>query len=149
MSEQEAQMVFSIEKLYVKDLSVEVPNSPQIFLEREAPEISVQLSSQSQSVADDVYETQVKATVTANLGDKNMFLVEVTQAGIFRIANVPAEQLDPLLGIGCPNIVFPYLRETVSDLVIRAGFPPVLLNPVNFDALYMQQKQTGQSNGSH
>ncbi len=149
MSEQEAQMVFSIEKLYVKDLSVEVPNSPQIFLEREAPEISVQLSSQSQSVADDVYETQVKATVTANLGDKNMFLVEVTQAGIFRIANVPAEQLDPLLGIGCPNIVFPYLRETVSDLVIRAGFPPVLLNPVNVDALYMQQKQTGQSNGSH
>lgn len=149
MSEQEAQMVFSIEKLYVKDLSVEVPNSPQIFLERETPEISVQLSSQSQSVSDDVYETQVKATVTANLGDKNMFLVEVTQAGIFRIANVPAEQLDPLLGIGCPNIVFPYLRETVSDLVIRAGFPPVLLNPVNFDALYMQQQQAGQSNGSH
>lgn len=149
MSEQEVQMVFSIEKLYVKDLSVEVPNSPQIFLEREAPEISVQLSSQSQSVSDDVYETQVKATVTANLGDKTMFLIEATQSGIFRIANVPAEQLEPLLGIGCPNIVFPYLRETVSDLVIRAGFPPVLLNPVNFEALFMQQKQAGQSNGSH
>lgn len=141
MSEQEVQAVFAIEKLYVKDLSVEVPNSPQIFLERDTPEIGVQLTTQSGPIADDVYETIVKATVTAKLGDKIMFLVEAAQAGIFRITDIPEDQLEPVLGIGCPNIVFPYLRETVSDLVGRAGFPPVLLNPVNFEALYMQQKQ--------
>jgi preprotein translocase subunit SecB len=125
----------------VKDASLEVPNAPNIFLEREAPEIDVQLATQSAPIAEDVYETSLTATVTAKIGDKVMFLVEVTQAGIFRIAQIPAEQLDPVLGIGCPNIVFPYLRETVSDLVNRAGFPPVILNPVNFEALYMQQKQ--------
>ncbi len=149
MSEQDNPMVFAIEKLYVKDLSVEVPNSPEIFLEREAPEIGVQLSTQSLPVSDEVYETVVKATITAKLGEKTMFLVEVAQAGIFRINNIPADQVEGLLGIGCPNIVFPYLRETVSDLVIRAGFPPVLLNPVNFEALFMQQKQAAQSNGTH
>ncbi|BBO99788.1 protein-export chaperone SecB [Sulfuriferula nivalis] len=141
MSDQEPQAVFAIEKLYVKDASLEVPNAPNIFLEREAPEIDVQLATQSAPIAEDVYETSLTATVTAKVGDKIMFLVEVTQAGIFRIAQIPAEQLDPVLGIGCPNIVFPYLRETVSDLVNRAGFPPVILNPVNFEALYMQQKQ--------
>ena len=141
MSEQESQAVFAIEKLYVKDLSVEVPNAPQIFLERNTPEIGVQLTTQSGPIADDVYETVVKVTVTAKIGETVMFLVEAAQAGIFRISQVPADQLEAVLGIGCPNIVFPYLRETVSDLVSRAGFPPVLLNPVNFEALYMQQKQ--------
>lgn len=141
MSDQEPQAVFAIEKLYVKDASLEVPNAPNIFLEREAPEIDVQLATQSSPIGEDVYETSLTATVTAKIGDKVMFLVEVTQAGIFRIAQIPAEQLEPVLGIGCPNIVFPYLRETVSDLVSRAGFPPVILNPVNFEALYMQQKQ--------
>ncbi len=141
MSDQEPQAVFAIEKLYVKDASLEVPNAPNIFLEREAPEIDVQLATQSSPIGEDVYETSLTATVTAKIGDKIMFLVEVTQAGIFRIAQIPAEQLEPVLGIGCPNIVFPYLRETVSDLVSRAGFPPVILNPVNFEALYMQQKQ--------
>jgi preprotein translocase subunit SecB len=147
MSDQEPQAVFAIEKLYVKDASLEVPNAPNIFLEREAPEIDVQLSTQSSPIGEDVYETSLTATVTAKIGDKVMFLVEVTQAGIFRIAQIPAEQLEPVLGIGCPNIVFPYLRETVSDLVNRAGFPPVILNPVNFEALYMQQKQE-QANGA-
>lgn len=141
MSDQELQAVFAIEKLYVKDASLEVPNAPNIFLEREAPEIDVQLATQSAPIADDVYETSLTATVTAKVGDKIMFLVEVKQAGIFRIAQIPADQLAPVLGIGCPNIVFPYLRETVSDLVSRAGFPPVILNPVNFEALYLQQKQ--------
>lgn len=142
MSEQETQSVFAIEKLYVKDLSVEVPNSPQIFLERNAPEIGVQLTTHSSNVSEDVYETVIKATVTAKIGESVMFLIEATQAGIFRIANVPSDQIEPVLGIGCPNIVFPYLRETVSDLVSRAGFPPVLLNPVNFESLYLQQKQS-------
>lgn len=145
MSEQAAQPQFSIEKLYVKDLSVEVPNAPQIFLDRTVPEIGVQLTTQSQTVSEGVYETEVKVTVTAKVGDTIMFLVEVAQAGIFRIAQVPTDQLEAVLGIGCPNIVFPYLRETVSDLVTRAGFPPVLLNPVNFEALYLQQQQTEQN----
>lgn len=142
MSDQEVQAVFVIEKLYLKDSSVEVPNAPQIFLERETPEITVQLATQSNGITDDVYETVITVTVTAKVGETIMFLVEAAQAGIFRIAQIPAEQLDAVLGIGCPNIVFPYLREAVSDLVSRAGFPPVILNPVNFEALYVQQKQT-------
>ncbi|WP_124948611.1 protein-export chaperone SecB [Sulfuriferula thiophila] len=141
MSDQEPQAVFAIEKLYVKDASVEVPNAPHIFLEREAPEIDVQLATQSAPVAEDVYETTLTATVTAKIGENVMFLIEVAQSGIFRIAQIPADQLNAVLGIGCPNIVFPYLRETVSDLTTRAGFPPVILNPVNFEAMYMQQQQ--------
>ncbi|NOT18285.1 MAG: protein-export chaperone SecB [Sulfuriferula sp.] len=149
MSDQEPQAVFAIEKLYVKDASLEVPNAPNIFLESAAPEIDVQLATQSAPIAEDVYETSLTATVTAKIGDKVMFLVEVKQSGIFRIAQIPADQLAPVLGIGCPNIVFPYLRETVSDLVTRAGFPPVILNPVNFEALYLQQKQEmEQANGA-
>ena len=142
MIEQETQAAFAIEKLYVKDVSVEVPNAPQIFLERTAPEIGVQLTTQSAPISEGVFETIIKATVTAKIGDTVMFLVEVAQAGIFRITGVPDDQIEPVLGIACPNIVFPYLREAVSDLVGRAGFPPVLLNPVNFEAMYLQQKQS-------
>lgn len=142
MSEQDQpQPVFAIEKLYVKDMSVEVPNAPQIFLEREAPQIDVQLATHNSNVAEGVFEVTLTATITAKLGDKTMFLVEAAQAGIFRIEHVPAGQLDAVLGIGCPNIVFPYLRETISDVVSRAGFPPVILNPVNFEGMYMQQQQ--------
>ncbi|MHB1245588.1 MAG: protein-export chaperone SecB [Sulfuriferula sp.] len=142
MSEQDPQQaVFGIEKLYVKDMSVEVPNAPQIFLEREAPQIDVQLATQNTNVGDGVFEIVLTATITAKLGEKIMFLVETAQAGIFRIENVPADQMDAVLGIGCPNIVFPYLRETISDVVSRAGFPPVILNPVNFEAMYMQQQE--------
>ncbi len=148
MSDQEAQAVFAIEKLYVKDLSVEVPNAPQIFLERETPEIGVQLATVSSAIADDIYEIVLTATITAKTGESVMFLVEVAQAGIFRIAQIPADQLEAVLGIGCPNIIFPYLRETVSDLVSRAGFPPVILNPVNFEALYLQQKEAATGNST-
>jgi preprotein translocase subunit SecB len=143
MSDQQ-QPVFHIEKLYVKDLSVEVPNAPAIYLEREAPQIDVNLSTESHALNDDLYHTSITVTVTAKVGDKTLFLVESTQAGIFRIQNVPQEQMPMVLGIGCPNIVFPYLRETVSDVVIRAGFPPLLLNPVNFETLFMQQQQAQQ-----
>ncbi|NTV87660.1 MAG: protein-export chaperone SecB [Burkholderiaceae bacterium] len=143
MSDQQ-QPVFHIEKLYVKDLSVEVPNAPAIYLEREAPQIDVNMSTESHALNDDLYHTSITVTVTAKVGDKTMFLVESTQAGIFRIQNVPQEQMPMVLGIGCPNIVFPYLRETVSDVVIRAGFPPLLLNPVNFETLFMQQQQAQQ-----
>ena len=143
MSEQQ-QPVFSIEKIYVKDLSLEVPNAPQIFLEREAPQIDVQLHTTSGVVSEGVYETVLTVTITAKLQEKTMFLVEAVQAGIFQIRNVPSQELDPVLGIACPNILFPYLREVVSDVVTRAGFPPVLLNPVNFEAIYQQQLQQKQ-----
>jgi len=138
------QPVFNIEKLYVKDLSVEVPNAPAVFMEREAPQIDVNMSTESHALGNDVYHTSITVTVTAKIADKNMFLVECTQGGIFRIQNVPQDQLPMVLGIGCPNIVFPYLRETVSDVISRAGFPPLLLNPVNFEALFAQQQAAQQ-----
>jgi len=143
MSEQE-QPVFSIEKLYLKDLSLEIPNAPQIFLEREAPQIDVQLNTKHGVVSEGIYETSLTVTITAKLQEKTMFLVEATQGGIFQIRNVPAEEIDPILGIACPNILFPYVREVVSDAVTRAGFPPVILNPMNFEGLYQQQKQAQQ-----
>lgn len=139
MNEQ-LQPVFAIEKIYVKDLSLEIPNAPNIFLERDAPEINMQLGGKNQTIDDGLYEVLLTVTVTAKIKDKVMFLVEVQQAGIFRIRNVSDEEIEPVLGIGCPNILFPYLREAVSDTVIRAGFPPVLLNPVNFEAIYQQKK---------
>lgn len=139
--QQAPQMTFNIEKIYVKDLSVEVPNAPSIFLERETPEIAVELTTQSAAVGDDVYENTVKVTVTAMLGDKTVFLIECSQAGIFRIAGLPPEQVSMALGIGCPNILFPYARETVSDVVLRAGFPPLQLAPFNFESEYIRQQQ--------
>lgn len=141
MSEQQ-QPVFAIEKIYVRDLSLEIPHAPNIFLERDTPEINLQLDSKSIDINSDegLYEVLLTATVTAKMKDKIMFLVEAQQSGIFRIHNIPDGEIDPVLGIGCPNILFPYLREVVSDVVIRAGFPPVILNPVNFEAMYQQKK---------
>ena len=124
--EQQAQMGFNIEKIYVKDLSVEVPNAPAVFLEREQPQIDVQLNSQASNISQDVFEVSITSTINAKIKEKTAFLVEITQAGIFRIQGVPQDQLPMVLGIGCPNIVFPYLRESISDVVIRAGFPPSL-----------------------
>lgn len=134
------QPVYSIEKIYVKDLSLEVPNAPQIFLERESPNVDVQLHHASKSVDDGIYQTELTLTVTAKVGEKTMFLVECCQAGIFAIRNVPNQDLEPILAIGNPNILYPYARETISDAIVRAGFPPVLLNPVNFEALFQAQK---------
>jgi preprotein translocase subunit SecB len=137
----EPQASFNIEKLYVKDLSLELPNAPQVFMQAEAPQLDVQIHNESQHVQDALYEVVVTVTVTAKAGEKTMFLAEVAQAGLFSIVNVPADELDPLLGIGCPTILYPYVREAVSDLVTRAGFPPVLLAPVSFEALYLQREQ--------
>ena len=139
--EQNEQPVFGIEKLYVKDLSLEVPNAPQIYLEREAPQVEIQLGTSGSGVGDDAYEVVLTVTVTAKLEDKTVFLVEVGQAGIFRIVNVPNEQIEPLIAVACPNILFPYAREAVSDAVTRAGFQPIVLQPVNFEAMYMQRLQ--------
>ncbi len=139
------QPVFNMEKIYVKDISLEIPHAPQIFLERENPQIDVQLHTQAASVEDGVFEVAVMTTVTAKIGDKVMFLIEAKQAGIFQIRNVPNEELEPILAVMCPNILFPYLREVVSDMAVRAGFAPVLLNPINFEVLYQQQKQQAQA----
>jgi len=141
MSDAQNQPIFSIEKLYVKDISLEIPNAPQVFLEREAPQVDIQLHHASQPVEDGVYQTLLTVTVTAKVKEKTLFLAEVGQAGIFVIRNIPADDLEPVLGIACPNILFPYVREVISDVVSRAGFPPVVLNPVNFEALYQAQKQ--------
>lgn len=136
---------FNIEKIYVKDLSLEIPHAPQIFLNRENPQVDVQLHTQAASVEEGVFEVVVMTTVTAKIGEKVMFLIEARQAGIFQIRNVPSEEMEPILAVMCPNILLPYLRETVSDVSVRAGFAPVLLNPVNFDVLYQQQKQQTQA----
>ena len=134
---QKAAPSFAIEKLYVKDMSLEVPNAPEIFLESESPEIGLQLQTAVTALGEDAFEVTLTTTVTAKLGEeKTVFLVEVAQAGIFRVRNVPEDNLPPLLSIACPNILFPYAREVVSDVVSRAGFAPVVLQPVNFEALY-------------
>ena len=135
------QPIFNMDKIYVKDLSLEVPNSPKIFLERDNPQIDIQLHTQAGSVEEGLFEVVVMATVTARIGEKIMFLIEVKQAGIFQIRHVPTDELEPILAVMCPNILFPYLREVVSDVAVRGGFAPVLLNPINFDALYQQQRQ--------
>lgn len=141
VAQENTQPIFNMEKIYVKDLSLEIPHAPQIFLERENPQIDIQLLPQATSVEEGVFEVVITATVTSKIGEKVMFLVEVKQAGIFRIRNLPSGDMEAILAVMCPNILFPYLRETVSSLTVRAGFPPVLLNPINFDALYQQRKQ--------
>jgi len=140
---QQDQPVFNIEKLYVKDLSLEIPHAPAAFLERDPPQIDLQLNSQAAGIDDGVFEVTITVTVTVKLPeqDKVLFLIEAKQAGIFQIRNIPAAELEAVLGVVCPNILYPYLREVISDVSVRAGFAPVLLAPLNFEALYQQQKQ--------
>lgn len=134
------QPIFNLDKIYVKDLSMEIPNAPKIFLDRESPQVDIQLHTQAGSIDEGLFEVLVMATVTAKIGEKIMFLIEVKQAGIFQIRNISAAELEPILAVICPNILFPYLREVVSDVSVRGGFAPALLNPINFDGLYQQQK---------
>jgi len=141
MSQQSTQPVFTIEKLFVKDLSLEVPNAPRVYLERATPQVEIQMNNSTNPVDDGYFEVLLKVTVTAKVGDKTMFLVEVSQGGVFQIRNVPQAELEPLLGITCPNILYPYVREVVSDAVVRAGFPPVVLSPVNFEAVFQARQQ--------
>src|SRR5438552_337526 len=145
MSEpQNNQPLFSIEKVYVKDLSLEIPNAPNVFLEREAPTVDIQLHHNSSAVEDGVYQTVLTVTVTAKVKEKTLFLVDAAQAGIFVARNIPPGELEAVLAIACPNILFPYVREVISDTVVRAGFPPVILNPVNFEAIYAAQRNPQQ-----
>jgi preprotein translocase subunit SecB len=132
--------VFQIQRVYLKEASLEQPNSPAILLEQEQPSVDIQLGVEAAPVADGVYEVCVTATVQTKIKDKTVFLVEAKQAGIFEIRNLPQEQLGQLMGIACPQIVYPYLRGNVADLIQRGGFPPVHLSEINFQAMYEQQQ---------
>lgn len=139
MADENQQPVFQIQRIYLKDLSLEQPNSPAIFLEQQAPSIEVSVDVGAEALAEGIYESTVTITVTSKVGDRVAFLVEGKQAGIFEARNIPNEQLDPLLGIGCPNIVYPYLRANIADMITRAGFPPVHLSEINFELFYQQR----------
>jgi len=145
-TQNQAQEQFSIQKIYTKDISFETPNSPAIFTESKwEPEVSVQLNSKAGPMDNNMHQVVLAVTVTAKIGDKTAYLVEVQQAGIFQATGFEESQLNHLLGAFCPNILFPYMRETICDLVTRGGFPQMLLQPVNFDALYAQQVQQRQA----
>jgi preprotein translocase subunit SecB len=140
--------VFQIQRVYLKEASLEQPNSPAILLAAEQPTVDIQLAVSAEPAADGVYEVAVSATVQTKIGDKTVFLVECKQAGIFEIRNLPEDQMGPIMGIACPQIVYPYLRGNVADLISRAGFPPVHLSEINFQAMYEQQQAQQQGNGS-
>ncbi len=143
------QPVFQIQRVYLKDLSLEQPNSPQILIEQGQPQVDINLGVEMNPVQDGIFEVAVTGTVTTKLGDRTLFLVEAKQAGIFEIRNIPEDQLQPILGIACPGIVYPYLRAIISDVITRAGFPPVHLAEVNFQAMFeAQQQQLAQGNGT-
>lgn len=137
----EQQPVFNIQRIYLKDLSLEQPNSPAIFLEQEAPGIEVSIDVGAEQLADGIHEATVTVTVTAKIRDKVAFLVEGKEAGIFEMRNIPSDQMEPLLGIACPNILYPYLRANIADMVTRAGFPPIHLTEINFEVFFHQRKQ--------
>ncbi len=140
MSEENQQ--FAIQKIYLKDVSFESPNSPQAFTDGEwQPQINVQINSSHHAIADDTYEVLLDVTVTAKHNDKTVFLTEVKQAGIFTMSGFPQENLGGMLGAYCPETLFPYAREAISELISKGGFPQLLLAPVNFNALYTQQVQ--------
>ena len=149
MADQDDTPVFQIQRMYLKDLSLEQPNSPQILLEQQQPQVDINLAMAAGGVADGIFEVTVTATVTTKIKDKTLFLVEAKQAGIFEIRNVPQEQLQGILSIVCPQMIYPYLRAIVSDVCTRAGFPPVLLAEVNFQAMFEAQRaQAAGQNGS-
>jgi len=132
--------VFQIQRVYLKDMSLEQPNSPAILLEQEQPNVDIQLGVEANPVAEGIFEVAVRATVQTKIGEKTVFLVEAKQAGIFEIRGVPEEQMGMVIGVACPQIVYPYLRGNVADVVTRAGFPPVHLAEINFQAMYEQQQ---------
>jgi preprotein translocase subunit SecB len=139
MSDENLQPVFQIQRVYLKGLSLEQPNSPAIFLEDDAPKIVVSVDVSTEPIVEGIFECLVTVTVTAKISDKVAFLVEGKQGGVFEAGNLPAEQLDLLLGIGCPTIIYPYLRANIADAITRAGFPPVHLSEINFEVFYQQR----------
>ncbi len=154
MSDQnENQPTFNMQRVYLKDLSVEVPNAPHIFLEQEGPQVEVSINVGGQRLAETIFESSITITLTTKINDKVLYLIEATQAGIFEMANIPDEQIDPLVGIVCPTMLYPYLRSNVADAITRTSMPPLHLAEVNFQALYEQRmaemaNQQGQSGGA-
>jgi preprotein translocase subunit SecB len=140
--------VFQIQRVYLKDLSLEQPNSPAILLEQEQPAVDIQLGIDAQPVAEGIFEVCVTATITTKVKEKTVFLIEAKQAGIFELRNLPQDQVGPVLGIACPQIVYPYLRGNVADTIQRAGFPPVHLAEINFQAMYEAQQQPAEQPAS-
>ena len=144
----DADPVFQIQRMYLKDLSLEQPNSPQILLEQTQPQVDINLGVGAEVVAEGVFEVTVTATVTTKIGERTLFLVEAKQAGIFEIRNIPDDQMQGIVGIVCPQMIYPYLRAIVSDICTRAGFPPILLTEVNFQAMFESQQQAREAPGS-
>jgi preprotein translocase subunit SecB len=138
---------FQIEKLYVKDLSLEVPNAPQIFMQADAPQLEIQVANQAVQFSDGLFDVVVTVTVTARAAEKTIFLAEVAQAGIFSVRGVPQSELEPLLAVACPTILYPYAREAIADLVTRAGFPAVVLQPISFEQMYLERRRQGAADG--
>lgn len=143
---------FEIQRIFVKDISFEAPNTPQTFVEEWKPEVALNLETKSNRIQDNMHEVILSITATVSTGKKTAFLIEVHQAGVFIVSGFPNDQLHQMLGSFCPNILFPYAREVVSDMVVRGGFPQLILAPVNFDALYEQhmnqQGGDGKSGGT-
>ena len=150
MADEQPQQNFEIHRLYIKDTSFESPNSPGIFQEEWKPEVNIDIQTKSNILEGDAHEVVLTVTATAKLGEKTAFLVEVQQSGIFALTGFDKDQMGHMLGSFCPNILFPYAREAMSDLTVRGGYPPLYLTPVNFDALYaqhLQQQQEGEGEG--
>lgn len=138
------QQGFDIQRIYLKDLSFEAPNSPMVFTQQVQLETGVELNTSSRKIADNLFEVELVVTVTAKAEDKTAYLVEVKQAGVFAAVGYSEEQMAHLLGSYCPNILYPFIREVVSDQTTKGGFPPMLLSPINFDALFAQHMQERQ-----
>ena len=149
MADQDNAPVFQIQRMYLKDLSLEQPNSPQLLLDQTQPKVDINLGMSAEPVADGIVEVCVTATVTTKVGDKTLFLVEAKQAGIFEMRNIPDDQAQGIVSIVCPQMIYPYLRAIVSDVCTRAGFPPILLTEVNFQAMFeaQQEQAAAQANG--
>jgi preprotein translocase subunit SecB len=148
MADQDNAPVFQIQRMYLKDLSLEQPNSPQILLDQTPPKVDISLGMSAEPVAEGIVEVCVTATVTTKIGDKTLFLVEAKQAGIFEMRNIPEDQAQGIVSIVCPQMIYPYLRAIVSDVCTRAGFPPILLTEVNFQAMFEAQQAQAEGNGS-
>ena len=133
------QPMFTIERVYIKDLSIENPGAPRSFLSQEQPQVEIGLQTRAEQIEEGLFESVLTVTVTAKVADKTLFLVEAAQAGLFQIRGIAMPDLQPVLGVHCPNILFPFVREAISSAIQRAGFPPVNLAPINFEALYQQQ----------
>ena len=143
-NQNQPQQQLELKKIYLKDVSLETPHSPQIFTEQWKPDFNIQINSNAKAIADDTHEIVLTLTVTAKQGEQTGYLIEIQQAGIFSLKGFQREQLGPILGAFCPNMLFPYAREAIDSLLVKGGFPPLHLNPINFDAIYQQHRQAQQ-----